>query len=252
MYAGCFDFALIMVAEILIMRFKPDWWFEKIPRTILKKVRARSNRFESSWISDWMDDGALNGEKFAYYWTPMASIMFTGFVAFGLFAFRKSLNLWNPAFLPWFTNSTIMFFSTVTALCMGMFGALFIITSKLSSEKRADRAKGIVVLGFLSLIIYIFSVGIYSFMIYPQLPQGLGGGLPAHITVWMERADLPNTLEKRIPSATCQESNGIVECEDLYLVHADSEIVILTDNPKLPAVSFIIPRDSVKNISGSQ
>lgn len=86
-----------------------------------------------------------------------------------------------------------------------------------------------------ALLGYVLAAVFYSSVAYPAVPQYLGGGRPDAIVLWIESSEFPPEFEERLPSAKCTKEGdpnqgSLRMCENIYLIDASSDNLIITDD----------------------
>ncbi len=191
----------------------------------------------------------FNPKRFILLWTLLAAIVFPS-VSMGLLYLCKIvLQLWDPKLSGLIANDNIVLFGVAVLFDISLFGALFLIYMPMQSPTRSERTQGIVAFALTVLVIYLVLVGVYSYVFYPRIPASLGGGQLASIVYWIDKQEFPQTLVAKLAKAKFVEESNLIRCEGIYLVYANSDIVIVADQSEPPASSFLVPRDKIKAIS---
>jgi hypothetical protein len=164
-----------------------------------------------------------------------------------MYAVKALVYIWDPATASFLKHQYILFVGILSGLIYSISIA-FILSEWLKAEDRRVRLKGLIVTICVMFIVYIASVGYYSYSLYPQLPNGLGGGQPTPIILWIDKEDFPVDLQKRFPNATFSSDDKITKCEKLYLLYSNSDTLILTDGSN-QAPGVLLKRDDIKAIA---
>ncbi|MCZ6465948.1 MAG: hypothetical protein O6829_01580, partial [Alphaproteobacteria bacterium] len=185
-------------------------------------------------------------------WWELLLISFIGMALVSgvlLYSVKGVLYIWDPDLSAILSHQRILLLGVASGLGYGSFMTGAACAEWASSESRSTRSRSFLVLASAVLILFIGSVSFYSYTIYPALPQGLGGGKPIPIDLWLNSEDFPDDLRKRLAKCSPDASGRRTVCRDVRLVHADSEYLILSEKDRPPSLTFIFPKDHIQVIS---
>jgi hypothetical protein len=164
-----------------------------------------------------------------------------------LYTTRILIIIWNPEMARLLKHRYMLLIGGIGGLVYCI--SLAIIYSKwVGGEDKKARLKGMIVTISVMFLVYLASASYYSYAIYPQLPNGLGGGRPAPITLWVDTDHFPTDLPQLFPSATFSSGDKAVKCEHLYLLYSDPQVLILVAGVDTGS-GVLLSRDSVKAIA---
>lgn len=101
----------------------------------------------------------------------------------------------------------------------------------------------------IALIVYVLSIGFFSYDVYPRVPHYLGGGKPEAVTLEIDNEDLPVVLQETLPDSNCRDRGDSTVCEGIHLIDARSDVVIISDKSEPPGSSVIIPSNRIRAIT---
>ena len=165
------------------------------------------------------------------------------------YSIKGVLYLWDPSWSQLLPTSYILGLGNMGALLCFLTFMLLVIMQWLDNDDHRVRRMGFFGAITVVLVLYLVSVGIYSYILYPRLPQGLGGGKPTQVVLWIGKDDLPPDVRERLPAGLFSEQGSVTRIEYIYLFSQDEKRIILVDESIGPALGLLVLQDKIKAIS---
>jgi hypothetical protein len=180
------------------------------------------------------------------------SLVIVSWVAVGAISLLSGwwqLSISGPVPAAWLAGESAFEWINIVAV-FSTFPFLFAVTAQaaLPEELPADIRRRLqmelraasVALAYIPLVI------VYSLEWYPALPSFLGGGKPPSATLWVEAKSLPKFAPSKLTRLKVVTEGDTLRFEKCFLIHANSDIVILSDSDDPYASTLVLPRDAVR------
>lgn len=186
-------------------------------------------------------------DKWFMMWLYLSELGFV--IVWSLYAIRGALYLEYPQLASILSNSIIILITTATVLIVtgAVMQDLFLEWIKGAISSREKRSVIVVVL--IVMVPYAIFVSVYSYIVYPELPHGIGGGKPALVSLWVEKKVMPASLQRKLNRAVFSADGDMLKCEGLYLFDNDADRYILIDSISPPVSAIVVSKDQIKAIS---
>jgi hypothetical protein len=96
---------------------------------------------------------------------------------------------------------------------------------------------------------YLPSAVLYTVYGFPMIPASLGGGKPAAADVWLEKDALPASATSKLKRLRLTKESERLYLDKCFLIHVNSDVIVLSDSDEPYAAAVVLPRDAVKAIS---
>jgi hypothetical protein len=164
-----------------------------------------------------------------------------------LYAVKGVLQTYDPEISKLVTHLSIII---VWGICWVIWILFFALVKCVDWMKKArTRRRAWFVTVTIALAIYFTAVGMYSYAIYPRIDYAFGGGKPKEVVIWFNRDEMTEDIQNALGAAVFKDDGQTVKGENLYLLYAKTEKIIIADKNVPPASGILISKDSVKAIS---
>jgi hypothetical protein len=168
----------------------------------------------------------------------------TASCALFVFSARLVIHLWDPELTSRYL-ATRYLWVFCAALSIGSGSLMVFEWFTRPSGRRAIT----LLAGIGGIAAYISVLGVYSYALYGRIPHGMGGGRPTPTVLWVKDDDLPDGAAQAMPAGSVLRQDEWVRLSKVYLLHASSDVVIVTNKDVPPGSGFALPRDKVQAFS---
>ncbi len=160
---------------------------------------------------------------------------------------------WRPQF------QATYFDILLSAIVIGLGAASFVLLAEgsdrllqatpESSADSSNRKRGLVAGSLGLLLLYGSFVTLYASDIYQAIPYAIGGGKPTPVTLWIDKKEVPEKIQGIISTLKSEADGDLIRYENIYLVHVDTEMVIISASNLYDSSSLVLPRHSIKALT---